>query len=367
MASVNITERCNGAAQQSRQVAAVMGGAGFIGSHLCDALLAERHFVVCIDNFLTGRKQNVDHLIERNDFVLVDHDITEPLGPQLPRFDYIYNLACPASPGHYQSDRVRTALTCALGTLNVLERARADGARVFHASTSEVYGDPEIHPQTEAYFGNVNPVGPRSCYDEGKRFAETLLTDYGRQFGVSVKIARIFNTYGPRMQPDDGRVVSNFIVQALKGEDITLYGNGHQTRSFCHVDDLVEGICRLTSTHDDAKGPVNLGNPAEITVAALAELVIELVHSSSRIVQCPFRVDDPRRRRPDIRKAQALLGWTPTIELSIGLLKTIEYFARVLSQNETAKEAVSIRLVPGALLDLCPSTAAQPESSAVPG
>lgn len=365
-AGVNITERCNDAARHSGQVVAVIGGAGFIGSRLCEVLLTEGHFVVCIDNFLTGRKQNVDHLIERH-FALVDHDVTEPLGSQLPRFDYIYNLACPASPVHYQSDRVRTALVCALGTLNTLERARADGASVFHASTSEVYGDPEIHPQTEVYFGNVNPVGPRSCYDEGKRFAETLLTDYGRQFGVPVKIARIFNTYGPRMQPDDGRVVSNFIVQALKGEDITLYGDGHQTRSFCYVDDLVEGIRRLTSTQNDADGPVNLGNPAEITVAALAKLIIGLTRSSSRIVRCPLPVDDPRRRRPDISKAQSLLGWSPTVELSIGLLKTVEYFASLLAQEETAKQALFDRLIPGALLDFCPPPAAQPESSAVAG
>lgn len=304
----------------------VTGGAGFLGSHLCARLIAEGHQVTCLDNFHTGRADNVTALNRSNRFHLVEHDIIEPIPADLPRFDEIYNLACPASPVHYQSNPVRTALICAEGAANVLTRAERDGARVFHASTSEVYGDPDIHPQSEDYFGNVNTVGPRSCYDEGKRFAETLFTDFGRQTGIVVKIVRIFNTYGPRMQPDDGRVVSNFILQALRGEDITVFGEGLQTRSFCYVDDLIEGFVRLMASGPEVTGPVNIGNPSEITVAELAEIIIGMTGSTSKIVHRALPVDDPRRRRPDITRAKTLLGWSPSVPLVEGLAKTIRYF-----------------------------------------
>jgi UDP-glucuronate decarboxylase len=318
-------------------VIAVAGGAGFIGSHLCDVLIEKGDFVVCLDNLSTGSRENIEHLLDNERFVFINHDITQRLGAGLPRFDEIYNLACPASPVHYQADRVSTALTCALGTMTVLDRAARDGAKIFHASTSEVYGDPEVHPQPEGYFGNVNPIGPRSCYDEGKRFAETLLTDYADQYGLTVKIARIFNTYGPRMQPDDGRVVSNFIVQALRGDDLTIYGDGQQTRSFCYVDDLVRGIVDLMNSPDTLEAPVNLGNPGEFTVAELAHMVIDLTGSSSKIVKRPRPVDDPSRRRPDISRAERELGWTPTVKLRDGLRNTIPYFANALDREQRSE------------------------------
>lgn len=313
----------------------VTGGAGFLGSHLCERLVADGNRVVCLDNFHTGRPQNVAALTRSDRFELVEHDVIDPLPEALPRFDEIYNLACPASPVHYQSNPVRTALICAQGAVNVLERADRDRARVMHASTSEVYGDPDIHPQPETYFGNVNTVGPRSCYDEGKRFAETLFTDYARQAGLTVKIVRIFNTYGPRMQPDDGRVVSNFVLQALRGADITVFGDGTQTRSFCYVDDLIEGFARLMASGEEVAGPVNIGNPAEITVEELAAIVIALTGSRSRIVHRALPVDDPRRRRPDITRAQQLLDWAPHVPLLDGLQRTIRYFSSVAGRNHT--------------------------------
>jgi len=312
---------------------AITGGAGFVGSHLCETLVAQGDRVVAIDNFHTGRRANVERLFDSGRFELVDHDVVDRLPAALPRFDEIWNLACPASPVHYQADRVRTARVCALGAFNVLERAAADGARVFHASTSEVYGDPEIHPQPETYHGNVNPIGPRSCYDEGKRFAETLFTDFAEQEGLTVKIVRIFNTYGPRMQPDDGRVVSNFVIQALRGEDITVYGDGSQTRSFCFVDDLIEGFQRLMRSGAEVQGPVNIGNPTETTVGELAAMVVGMTGSRSRIVRLPLPQDDPRRRRPDISRARALLGWSPRVPLQTGLRQTIDYFAGLLEAN----------------------------------
>jgi UDP-glucuronate decarboxylase len=309
---------------------AVVGGAGFLGSHLCKRLVESGHSVFCLDNLHTGRRQNVLDLVTTGRFEFIEHDILAPIPQRLPRFDRIYNLACPASPVHYQSDRVRTALICSQGTLNCLKRADQDGARLFHASTSEIYGDPEVHPQSEDYHGNVNTVGPRSCYDEGKRFAETLISDFGQQQGVTTRIARIFNTYGPRMQADDGRVVSNFIVQALNDDDITIYGSGEQTRSFCFVSDLIDGFVRLMESDDRVVGPVNLGNPHETTVGELARIVIDMVGSRSEVVNCPLPIDDPRRRRPDISKAQDLLGWSPTVPLHEGLRRTIEYFAAEL-------------------------------------
>ncbi len=327
----------NAGLETAGNVVAVAGGAGFIGSHLCDVLIERGDFVVCLDNLYTGSRENIQHLLDNERFVFVHHDITERLGAGLPRFDEIYNLACPASPVHYQADRVSTALTCALGAMTVLDRAARDGSKVFHASTSEVYGDPQVHPQPEGYFGNVNPVGPRSCYDEGKRFAETLLTDYAEQYGLTVKIARIFNTYGPRMQPDDGRVVSNFIVQALRGDDITIYGDGRQTRSLCYVDDLVRGIVDLMNSQETLKGPVNLGNPGEFTVSELADMVVKQTGSSSNIVHLPRPVDDPCRRRPDITRAETELGWTPKVKLKDGLCRTITYFANSLERERAAE------------------------------
>lgn len=310
------------------KVVAVTGGAGFIGSHLCETLLASGARVVCIDNFQTGSRDNVDRLMESPNFSVVYHDILEPFPNDLPKFDEIFNFACPASPVHYQADRVRTALVCAVGARNVLERAARDGARALQASTSEVYGDPDIHPQPESYRGHVNPIGPRACYDEGKRFAESLFTDFGAQSGVTVKIVRIFNTYGPRMQPHDGRVISNFVVQALAGEDLTLYGDGSQTRSFCYVDDLVDGCLRLMASPSDLSQPVNLGNPVETTVAEVAELILELTGSRSRIVRRPLPVDDPRRRKPDITLAETRLGWRPQVPLREGLERTIAHAVR---------------------------------------
>lgn len=305
---------------------AVTGGAGFIGSHLCDAILETGARVVCIDNFHTGRRANIEHLVYRPGFEVVEHDVSEPLPDALPRFDQIYNFACPASPVHYQENRVRTALTCAQGAMNILDRADRDGARVLHASTSEIYGDPEVHPQSEDYFGNVNPVGPRSCYDEGKRFAETLLTDFAAQAGLDVRIIRIFNTYGPRMRPDDGRVVSNFVTQALQGETITIYGDGAQTRSFCFIDDLVRGCIRAMNSPTPLPGPVNLGNPQETTVGELAHLIVSMTGSASDVSFRPLPVDDPRRRRPDIRRALECLEWSPEVPLQAGLERTIRYF-----------------------------------------
>ena len=312
-------------------VAIVTGGAGFLGSHLCTRLLHSGRRVICLDNFYTGRRENVDHLLAEPGFSMVSHDVVDPLPASLPRADEVYNLACPASPPHYQADPVRTALICSQGTYNILLRVEADGARLFHASTSEIYGDPDVHPQAESYHGNVNPVGPRSCYDEGKRFSETLIRDFSLQRGVTSRMVRIFNTYGPRMRPDDGRVVSNFIVQALRGEDITVYGSGEQTRSFCYVDDLIEGFVRLMAS--DVAEPVNLGNPGEFTVRELAELVVEIVGARSRIVHRPLPVDDPRRRRPDITKAERLLDWRPTVELRQGVERTIEHFAAALDRR----------------------------------
>ena len=311
----------------------VTGGAGFLGSHLCERLVREGDDVVCLDNFDTGRSANVGHLMASPRFQLVAHDILGPVPEELPRFDLIYNLACPASPVHYQRDAVKTALICSQGTLNVLRRAQRDGAGLLHASTSEIYGDPEQHPQTERYLGNVNTLGPRSCYDEGKRFAETLVCDFSRQSGVAARIVRIFNTYGPRMQPDDGRVVSNFIVQALKGAPLTLYGDGSQTRSFCYVDDLIDGFVRAMASQVAADHPLNLGNPEEYRVRDLADIVIAMTGSSSAIVHMPLPVDDPRRRRPDISRATQELGWAPRTPLAAGLEATIAEFRSRLAQD----------------------------------
>ena len=304
----------------------VTGGAGFLGSHLCEHLIEQGHRVICLDNFHTGRAENVRSLTGSGRFDLVEHDIVEPFPNKLPHFDHIYNLACPASPPHYQANPVATALDLQSGSAQLLAGSGTHGARVFHASTSEIYGDPEVHPQTEGYHGNVNTVGPRSCYDEGKRFAETLLTDFGRRAGLVTRMARIFNTYGPRMQPDDGRVVSNFVVQALLGKDITVYGSGEQTRSFCFVSDLIDGFTRLMSNGDGSLGPVNLGNPIETTVRELAHIIIDIVGSRSKVVYQPLPIDDPRRRRPDIAQARAVLGWSPKVELAEGLRHTIRYF-----------------------------------------
>lgn len=307
----------------------VTGGAGFLGSHLVERLLGAGHSVLCLDNFSTGTRRNLERLRGRTDLSIVDHDVALPFDVGV--FDEIYNLACPASPPHYQADPIQTTKTCVLGALNVLEAARRSNARVLQASTSEIYGDPNVHPQRETYWGNVNPIGPRACYDEGKRCAETLFFDYSRAHGVSVRVARIFNTYGPRMRPDDGRVVSNFIVQALRGDDITVYGSGAQTRSFCYVSDLVDGFVRLMESPDSVTVPVNLGNPGEFTVGELASMVVEMVGSRSSIVYHPLPVDDPRQRKPDISQAKKYLDWTPKVSLKEGLAKTIDYFDSVLS------------------------------------
>ena len=308
----------------------ITGGAGFIGSHLCERLLNEGCDVLCVDNYFTGAKDNIAHLLDNPRFEIMRHDVTFPLYVEV---DEIYNLACPASPVHYQYDPVQTTKTSVHGAINMLGLAKRLRAKVFQASTSEVYGDPEIHPQHEAYWGNTNPIGIRSCYDEGKRCAETLFFDYWRQHQLQIKVARIFNTYGPRMHPNDGRVVSNFIVQALRGEDITLYGDGSQTRSFCYVDDLVEAFVRIMATDDDFVGPVNIGNPGEFTILELAEKVIEFIGSGSKIVNKPFPADDPTRRRPDITLAKEKLGWEPTIELDDGLRRTVAYFENLLSDG----------------------------------
>ncbi len=311
----------------------VTGGAGFIGSHLCERLLEAGHEVLCLDNYYTGSRRNVAHLLDNPAFELLRHDVTFPLFVEV---DEIYNLACPASPIHYQHDPVQTTKTSVHGAINMLGLAKRRRAKIFQASTSEVYGDPTWHPQPEEYWGNVNPIGIRSCYDEGKRCAETLFFDYHRQHKLRIKVARIFNTYGPRMHPNDGRVVSNFIVQALKGEDITLYGDGAQTRSFCYVDDLVGGFLRLMGTDDDVTGPINLGNPGEFTIKALAEKVIALTGSSSKLIYKPLPSDDPRQRQPNIDKARALLDWEPSVHLEDGLRKTISYFDGLLSDGVPA-------------------------------
>jgi UDP-glucuronate decarboxylase len=305
----------------------VTGGAGFVGSHLCDRLLATGAEVLCVDNYYTGSRQNVAQNLTNPRFELLRHDVTMPLYVEV---DQIYNLACPASPVHYQFDPVQTTKTSVHGAINMLGLAKRVKAKILQASTSEVYGDPTIHPQVETYWGNVNPIGIRSCYDEGKRCAETLFFDYWRQHRLRIKVARIFNTYGPRMHPNDGRVVSNFIVQALRGEDITLYGDGNQTRSFCYVDDLVEGLIRLMNTGDDVTGPINLGNPVEFTMKQLADLVLELTGSRSGLVHRPLPSDDPRQRQPDITLAKTHLDWTPNAPLKVGLMKTIEYFDALL-------------------------------------
>ncbi len=303
----------------------VTGGAGFLGSHLCERLLNEGCDVICADNFYTGTKRNIVHLMNNPYFELVRHDITFPLYVEV---DEIYNLACPASPVHYQNDPVQTAKVNVHGSINMLGLAKRIKAKILQASTSEVYGDPSVHPQPESYWGNVNCIGPRSCYDEGKRCAETLFFDYHRQHNLKIKVARIFNTYGPHMHPNDGRVVSNFIMQALRGEPITIYGDGSQTRSFCYVDDLIEGLIRLMNSPDDFTGPVNLGNPAEYTIMELAEKIIELTGSKSVIQSLPLPQDDPRQRKPDISLAKSVLNWEPTVEIKYGLEKTIEYFKK---------------------------------------
>ena len=305
----------------------VTGGGGFLGSHLCEKLLNEGHEVICLDNFFTGTKQNILGLMSNTRFELLRHDVTVPLYIEV---DQIYNLACPASPIHYQHDPVQTTKTCVHGAINMLGLAKRTGAKILQASTSEVYGDPEVHPQVESYWGRVNPIGIRSCYDEGKRCAETLFLDYYRQHDLRIKIARIFNTYGPKMHASDGRVVSNFVVQALKGEDITIYGNGEQTRSFCYVDEMVDAFVRLMNTEDDFIGPVNLGNPGEFTIRELAEKTLQMTGSSSKLINMPLPQDDPTQRQPDISLAKEKLGWEPVIKLEQGLGKTIDYFKSVV-------------------------------------
>src|SRR6267154_3854562 len=306
----------------------VTGGAGFLGSHLCEKLLFLGHSVICLDNFFTGNKDNILSLIDHPFFHFIEHDVCQSIDLDV---DLIYNLACPASPIHYQFDTVKTIKTNVHGAINMLELAKSKNARILQASTSEVYGDPHIHPQKEEYWGNVNPIGIRSCYDEGKRCAETLFFDFFRQFGVAIKIARIFNTYGPRMHPNDGRVVSNFIVQALKNEPITIYGDGSQTRSFCYVSDLVDGLIRLMGSPDDVTGPLNLGNPNEFSIRELAELVVSLTGSRSKIEYRPLPMDDPRQRQPDISRAEKTLDWSPKVQLKEGLEKTVAYFHDLLS------------------------------------
>lgn len=305
----------------------VTGGAGFVGSHLCDRLLKEGNEVVCLDNYFTGQKQNIIHLLGNPFFELIRHDVTMPFFIEV---DEIYNLACPASPVHYQYNAIKTMKTSVLGAINMLGLAKRIKAKILQASTSEVYGDPQVHPQVESYWGHVNPIGERSCYDEGKRSAETLFVNYHKQNNVKIKIIRIFNTYGPRMHPHDGRVVSNFIVQALQGEDITIYGDGQQTRSFQYVDDLVEGMIRMMASRDDFTGPVNIGNPNEFTILQLAEMVIELTQSKSKIIRMPLPPDDPSQRQPNIELAKRELSWEPNIQLREGLIKTIDYFSTVI-------------------------------------
>ena len=308
----------------------VTGGAGFLGSHLCDSLLAQGHEVLCVDNYFTGSKENVEHILDDKKFELIRHDITFPLYVEV---DEIYNLACPASPIHYQHDPVQTTKTSVIGSINMLGLAKRTGAKIFQASTSEVYGDPIVHPQIEEYWGNVNTIGPRSCYDEGKRCAESLFFDYHRQHGVPIKIVRIFNTYGPRMHPNDGRVVSNFIVQALRGEDITIYGDGSQTRSFCFVSDLIDGFLKMMNSDDSIIGPINLGNPGEFTIKQLAEIILEKIGTKSKLIYRPLPENDPTQRKPNIEKAQQLLNWNPTVSLNFGLNSTIAYFDWILSHK----------------------------------
>ena len=315
-----------GAVQQKKRVL-ITGGAGFLGSHLCERLLGDGHEVLCLDNFYTGTKENIVHLIDNPYFEVIRHDVTFPLYVEV---DEIYNLACPASPIHYQFDPVQTTKTTVHGAINMLGLAKRVKAKIFQASTSEVYGDPEVHPQTEDYWGYVNPIGIRSCYDEGKRCAETLFFDYQRQHNLVIKVARIFNTYGPRMHPNDGRVVSNFIVQALQNKPITIYGDGSQTRSFCYVDDLIEVFVRFMASEDSFAGPMNTGNPGEFTIRQLAETVIELTGSGSQLIEEPLPADDPRQRQPDITLAREKVGWEPQIKLREGLVKTIEYFDKFL-------------------------------------
>ncbi len=310
--------------------ALITGGAGFIGSFLCEQLLADGAEVICVDNFFTGTRQNISHLLDNHNFEVLRHDVTFPLYVEV---DEIYNLACPASPVHYQHDPVQTTKTSVHGAINMLGLAKRLGARIFQASTSEVYGDPAVHPQTEDYWGNVNPTGSRACYDEGKRCAETLFFDYYRQHKISIRVARIFNTYGPRMHPNDGRVISNFIVQALRGEPITVYGDGSQTRSFCYIDDLIDGIIRMMQAPDTLTGPLNLGNPQELSIRELAEKVIDLSGSTSKIVQRPLPEDDPKQRQPDISKAREQLDWAPAIALDDGLKRTIAYFDALFSKS----------------------------------
>lgn len=311
----------------SRKRILITGGAGFLGSHLCDRLIGEGHEVLCLDNFFTGSKENITRLLPHPHFELVRHDLVQPIFLEV---DEIYNLACPASPIHYQSNPVKTIKTCILGAIHMLGLAKRVKAKILQASTSEVYGDPDCHPQQEGYWGRVNPIGIRSCYDEGKRCAETLFFDYHRQNGVNIRVARIFNTYGPRMHPNDGRVVSNFIVQALQGEDITVYGDGRQTRSFCYVDDLIDGLIRLMNATDEVSGPVNLGNPEEWTIRDLAEKIIEMTGSKAGIVYRPMPQDDPRQRKPDISLAERLLGWEPRMDVNEGLRRTIDYFRSIV-------------------------------------
>ncbi|WP_114394839.1 UDP-glucuronic acid decarboxylase family protein [Oleisolibacter albus] len=311
----------------------VTGGAGFLGSHLCERLLEQGHEVLCVDNFFTGSRANIAHLLDNPRFEVMRHDITFPLYVEV---DEIFNLACPASPVHYQHDPVQTAKVSVHGAINMLGLAKRTGAKIFQASTSEVYGDPTVHPQTEDYRGNVNPIGPRACYDEGKRCAETLFFDYHRQSGVNIRVVRIFNTYGPRMHPADGRVVSNFIIQALSGEPITLYGDGSQTRAFCYVDDLIGGFLKLMNAPDEVTGPINIGNPVETTVLELAETILRLTGSASQIVFRPLPVDDPMQRCPDITRARTLLDWEPRVPLEQGLRSTIAYFQRVLGVSSPA-------------------------------
>ena len=312
----------------------VTGGAGFLGSHLCERLLNEGNEVLCVDNFFSSTRSNISHLLSDSNMELLRHDITFPLYVEV---DEIFNLACPASPIYYQSDPTQTTKTSVIGAINMLGLAKRVKAKILQTSTSEIYGDPSVHPQTEEYWGNVNPIGRRSCYDEGKRCAETLFFDYRRQHNLAIKVVRIFNTYGPRMHPNDGRVVSNFIVQALRGEDITIYGDGMQTRSFCYVDDLIEAIGRMMETPFDVTGPINIGNPGEFTMLELAELVIEMTGTKSKIRFEPLPSDDPRQRRPDISKAQATLAWAPKTPLREGLTKTIGYFEGVLSDKEPSR------------------------------
>jgi UDP-glucuronate decarboxylase len=308
----------------------ISGGAGFLGSHLAERLLQEGCQVLCVDNFFTGARRNIEHLLGNKNFELLRHDITQPLFVEV---DEIYNLACPASPIHYQRDPVQTTKTSVLGAINMLGLAKRVGAKIFQASTSEVYGDPTVHPQPEGYWGNVNPIGPRSCYDEGKRCAETLFFDYHRQHRLQIKVARIFNTYGPRTHPNDGRVVSSFIVQALTNQPITIFGEGQQTRSFCYVDDLIDGFVKFMSSERELTGPINLGNPSEFTIGELAAKVVDLTNSKSEIVRRPLPQDDPKQRRPDIAQAKAALGWEPKVDLTEGLRRTIAYFDQLISEG----------------------------------